>query len=165
MRLVHEQVIFILCTFILLLLHARSHSMYVLAHNYIWLVFPVPWSWCHFLMDAGVARRGTPFQSSRMGSCLTLGNELSEETHVLTKPEILLGKGTRVESRRGREPGRTSLPCGCCLGFYGDGISFRVVLSHSFWVSVLPGGAGLVLPKWMPERSILGGGWTGGVSF
>ena len=27
---------------------------------------------------------------------LTLGNELSEETHVLTKQEILLGKGTRV---------------------------------------------------------------------
>ena len=27
-----------------------------------------------------------------VGSCLTLGNELSEETHVLTKQEILLGK-------------------------------------------------------------------------
>ena len=27
-----------------------------------------------------------------MGSCLTLGNELSNETHVLTKQETLLGR-------------------------------------------------------------------------
>ena len=27
-----------------------------------------------------------------MGSCLTIGNELSEETQVLTKQETLLGK-------------------------------------------------------------------------
>ena len=47
-----------------------------------------------------------------MGSCLTLGNELSEETHVLTKQEILLGKGTRVESSRVKEPRRTALQRG-----------------------------------------------------
>ena len=28
-----------------------------------------------------------------MGSCLTLRNELSEETHVRTKQEIFVGKG------------------------------------------------------------------------
>ena len=49
------------------------------------------------------------FQGPKLGSCLTLGNELSEETHVLTKEEILLGKGTRVESSRVREPRRI-----CC---------------------------------------------------
>ena len=54
-----------------------------------------------------VAGRGT----SKLGSCLTLGNELSEETHVLAKQEILLGKGTKVENSRVREP-RTALPCG-----------------------------------------------------
>ena len=31
--------------------------------------------------------------------------------------------------------------------------------------SVPPGGACLVQPRWMPERRILGGGWTRGVSF
>ena len=62
-------------------------------------------------------QEGDPFQSLRVGSCLTLGNESSEETHVLTKREILLGKGTRVESS---------------LGFYGDGISFWVVFGQSF---------------------------------
>ena len=53
----------------------------------------------------------------------------------------------------------------CSLGFYGDGISFQVVLSQSFWLRVLPGGAGLVQPRWISERRILGGGQTGGVSF
>ena len=69
-----------------------------------------------------------PFQGPKLGSCLTLGNELSKETHVLTKQEILLGKGARVESSRVREPRRTALP----RGFYGDGISFRVVFDQSF---------------------------------
>ena len=74
-------------------------------------------------------RKGHPFQGPKVGSCLTLRNELSEETHVLTKQEILLGKGTQVESSRVREPRRTALPHG---GFYGDGISFRVVFDQSF---------------------------------
>ena len=71
-------------------------------------------------------------------------------------------RAPRVESSRVREPRRTALARS--LGFYGDGISFRVVFSQSFWLRVLPGGAGLVEPRWMPER-ILGGGRTCGVSF
>ena len=59
-----------------------------------------------------LAGRGDPFQGPKVGSCLTLGNELSKEMHVLTKQEILLGKGARVESSRVREPRRTALPCG-----------------------------------------------------
>ena len=34
---------------------------------------------------------------------------LSKKTHLLTKQEILLGKGTRMESSRVREPRRTAL--------------------------------------------------------
>ena len=77
-------------------------------------------------------RKGDPFQGPKVVSCLTLRNELSEETHVLTKQEILLGKGTGVESSRVREPRRTALPRGLQFGFYGDGISFPVVFSQSF---------------------------------
>ena len=54
-------------------------------------------------------RKRDPFQGPILGSCLTLRNELSKETHVLTKQEILLGKGTQVESSRVREPRRTAL--------------------------------------------------------
>ena len=39
-----------------------------------------------------VSGKGTPVQGPKPGSCLTLGNELSEETHVLTKPGALLGR-------------------------------------------------------------------------
>ena len=67
-----------------------------------------------------------------MGCGLTLGNELSEETHVLTKQGILLGKGAWVESSRVRNPGELLCHVACSLGFYGDGISFRVVFSQSF---------------------------------
>ena len=51
------------------------------------------------------------------------------------------------------------------LGFYADGIRFRVVFSQSFWFRVLPCGTCLAQPKWMPERRIMGGGRTCGVSF
>ena len=47
-----------------------------------------------------------------MGTCLTLGNELSKKIHVLKKQEILLGKGVQAESSRVREPRRTALPKG-----------------------------------------------------
>ena len=57
-------------------------------------------------------RKVDPFQGPKLGSCLTLRNELFEETHVLTKQEILFGKGTQVESSWVREPRRTALPCG-----------------------------------------------------
>ena len=106
-------------------------------------------------------RKGDPFQSPKLGFWLTLGNELSEETHGLTKQEILLGKGTWVESSRVREPRRTALP----LGSLGDGISFRVVFGQSFRFRVFPGGARVARPRWMLARGILGSGRTRSVSF
>ena len=60
----------------------------------------------------GLLQKRDPFQGLKLGSCLTLRNELSEETHVLTKQEILLEKGTWVESSRVREPRRTALSHG-----------------------------------------------------
>ena len=78
---------------------------------------------------------------------------------MLIEQEILLGKDTQVESRRVREPRRTPLPRG--LQSHGDGISFWAVFSQSFCLRVLPDGARLVQPRWMPERRILGSGQTG----
>ena len=45
-------------------------------------------------LNGSAAGRGNPFQGPKLGSCLKPRNELSEETYVLTKQEILLGKGT-----------------------------------------------------------------------
>ena len=47
---------------------------------------------------------------------------------------------------------------------YFKGISFWVFFSQSFWLRLLPGGARLIQPRWMPER-ILGGGLTCHISF
>ena len=51
----------------------------------------------HFLTRNQIFRRlccrkGDPFQGPKLGSCLTLGNELSEETHA-DKARDLIGKG------------------------------------------------------------------------
>ena len=62
-----------------------------------------------FRIDWFCCRKADPFQGLKLGSCLTHGNELS---YLLTKQEILLGKGTQGESSRVREPRRTALPRG-----------------------------------------------------
>ena len=88
---------------------------------------------------------------------------MSEETHALTKQEIFLGKGTWVESSRVREPRRTALPRGS--GFMVIELVSGLSLANHSDSRVLPGGARLVQPRWLPERRILGGGRTCSVSF
>ena len=56
-------------------------------------------------------RKGDPFKD-RVGSYLTLRNELSEETHVLTKQETLLERDAWAESSSVKESRRTALPHG-----------------------------------------------------
>ena len=66
-----------------------------------------------YMNEAGLCRTVVLQEGGlKLGSCITLGNELSEETHVLTMQEILLGKSMRAESSRVREPRRTVLPHG-----------------------------------------------------
>ena len=63
---------------------------------------------------------------------------------MLTKQEILLGKGTQVDSSRVREPRRTALLRGSqSRGFIVMGLVFRWSLAnHSN--SVFPGGTHIV---------------------
>ena len=56
-------------------------------------------------------QEGDSFHSSESG-LLPLKNEVSKETHMLTKKETLLGRDTQVEIKRVREPRRTALPHG-----------------------------------------------------
>ena len=51
-------------------------------------------------MGIRVAGRGTHPLQPRVGSCLTLTNELSEETHELTKQEALSGSGAGIAQPR-----------------------------------------------------------------
>ena len=106
-------------------------------------------------------KKGDPFQGLKVGSCLTLGNEWFKETHVLTKQEILLGRGTWADSRN---PGELSASRPV---FHGDGISFRVVFSQSFTTFLVVPIGTIHQPRWMlmPARRILGGGWIHSVTF
>ena len=71
------------------------------------------WSGCQSQQRVAICcRKADPFKGPKLDSCLTLGNELSKETHVLMKQENLLGTGIWVESSRVKEPRRTSLPIG-----------------------------------------------------
>ena len=80
---------------------------------------------------------------------------------MLIKQEILLGKGTRVESRRVRERRRIALPQ--FVGFMVMGlVSGWSLANHSN--SVFPGGALMAQPRWMLARGILGSGRIRGVS-
>ena len=72
-----------------------------------------------------------PLPGPETGLLSNTRNELSEETHVLTKQEILLGKGVQMEDSRVREPRRTAPLRGSQSRVLCDGISFRVVFSQS----------------------------------
>lgn len=74
-------------------------------------------------------RKGDPFQGPWVVSFLTLRNQWSKETLVLTKQKPLLGRGIQAESRGVRETRRTALACG--LKFQGNGVSFWVVSVQS----------------------------------
>ena len=68
--------------------------------------------WFGNIFSHSVVGRGTPSGAQKWALVLTLGNELSKETHVLKKQDILLGRGAQAESSRVREPRRTALPRG-----------------------------------------------------
>ena len=62
-------------------------------------------------------RKGDRLQRPVVGSGLTRGNEVSQETHA-DKARDFIGKGSWVESSEVRGPRRTSLPRAHTLGFF-----------------------------------------------
>lgn len=85
-----------------------------------------------FGLGAGIqhrcCREGQP---ERGGSCVTFRNELSEEAHILTKQETLLGRASWVEVQGKGNWEELLCHVACNLGFYSDGISF-----WPFWLRV-----------------------------
>ena len=117
----------------------------------------------NYRISAVCCRKGDPFQDPRMGSCVTLRNDLSKETHLLTKQKTLLGSGPWEEISRVKEPRRTVLPSGSQSPVRWEwgqfpGCLWPTVLSSPYlvWPRVLPGGSHTSQPRWIPEPRILG---------
>ena len=84
---------------------------------------------------------------------------------MLTKQEIFIGKvhlGGEQEGKGTQE--NCSAAWLAVSGLMVMGLVSRLSLANHTG-SVLPGGARLVQPRWMPEGRILGGGRTWAVSF
>ena len=64
----------------------------------------------------------------------------------LTKQETI-GKGAQAKKLR-----RWVCCMSYSLGFYGDKIIFWVISVQLLWLRVLPGGAGIAQPRWIPAR-------------
>ena len=99
-----------------------------------------------------------PFQGLRVGSCLTFGNELLEETHVLTKQETI-GKGQLGKEQAGKG---TQKHCPATWlsvsSFMVMGLVYRLSLGgHSNSGSLLVVLVLLTWPRWIPAERILGG--------
>ena len=78
-----------------------------------------------------LVKEGDPFQGLRVGFCLTLGNELSEETHMLTKQETLLERAAQAE-RLGKGTQEDCSTTRSQSQVLWDGVSVRTVSSQSF---------------------------------
>ena len=74
-------------------------------------------------------RKADPFQGPKPGSCLTLRDELSEETRVHQARDFI-GKGTLVENSKVREPRRTALPRGSQGFMVMGGLSESFLVAH-----------------------------------
>ena len=74
-----------------------------------------------------------------MGFCLTLGNELFQETHVLTRKRLFGEGATGWRAAGSGNPGELLCHVAHSFRFFGDGVSFRVISGQSFRLTVLPG--------------------------
>ena len=100
-----------------------------------------------------------------MSPCLTLRNELSEKTQVLTKQKTLLGKGAQAQSRRIREPEELLFRVAQSQ-VYASGVGFWVVSGLSSCLAHIWPDAGSFLVAHTPlgrdgiPAPSIPGGWS-----
>ena len=100
-----------------------SLSFHCLGSSLYWISCPLFVPFTSFAASwMGVLQEDGPLPGPETGLLPNTQKWIVGETHVLTKQEILLGKGTGVESSRVKEPRRIALPLAH---------SFQVVFSQS----------------------------------
>ena len=101
--------------------------------------------WLQLLVtDIHVLQEGGPFQGLRVGSCLTLRNELSTETWA-DKARDFIGKGSPGREQQGR---RTQENCSVtCLAVSVTGLLSRLTLANQSDLGSYTGGAYTAQPR------------------
>ena len=106
--------------------------------------------------ESSCCRKGDPFQGTGAGSCLTLKMSCPRRRMCWQSKRLYWEEAARWRAARG--PKRTAFSRGSqSWGVCGNGVSFWVVSGQSFWLRVLPDGARVAHPRWIPARRILGG--------
>ena len=84
-------------------------------------------------------RKRDPFQGLKLGSCLTLGNELSKETHVLTKGTWsgCLIRGQKMISQTQRTVPKSKVPSECQPTWKVGHSAVQKVITLFFLISTL----------------------------
>ena len=100
----------------------------------------------------------------RVDSCLTLRNDLSKETHILTKERLYCKRVLDQRTVGWGNPGELLCPWLEVLGFmlmglFPGGLWPIILIQGLSWWRRHP------QPRWVLARGILGSGRTGGVSF
>ena len=101
-------------------------------------------------MSCICCRKGDPFQGPRTGFFVTLRNDLSKETYLLTKQKTLLGRGPWQRAAGWGSPGELLCHVAPSPWFYGNGVSFQVVPGQSSCLAHTWSGPGSFLVESAP---------------
>ena len=101
----------------------------------------------HYLPTNIYWKKRDSFQGQRVGSCLTLKNELSEETHPLTRQKCLWKGTAGWKTSREGNPGELLCCVASSLRFYGNQIRFWVISGQLCCLACIWSDA---VPSWWP---------------
>ena len=108
-------------------------------------------------------QEGGPLQGPKTGLLSNIQKWIVQGDTCVDKARNFIGKEHLGGEQEGKGTQENSSDTWLAVsGFTVMGLVSGLSLANH-WVP--PGGACLVQPRWMPERRILGGGWTRGVSF
>ena len=115
---------------------------------------------------ARVFQEGGPLPGPETGLLSNTQKWIVRGDTCADKARDFIGKGHPGREQPGKETQENcSVTWLAVSGFIGMGLVSGLSLADHSDSRVLPSGECRVQPRWMPERRILGGGWTCGVSF
>ena len=125
----------------------------------------VVWIGCCLRLRAVLLQERGPLPGPETGLLSNTQKWIAWRDTSADKARDFIGKGHAGGEQEGKGTRRPALPHGSQSGFMVMGLVSGLSLANHSNSGVLPGGASFVHPRWMPDRRMLGGGRTCGVSF